>query len=431
MASLSRSADGRSIIQFVGIDGKRRTLRLGRCDKRVAESTRLRVEDLLACRIQGVAPSRDLALWLSTVGDELSGRLAAVGLIEPRRNETLGQFTGAYIERRSPELKPRTVINLNQARTRLIEFFGEDRPLRSVSERDAAELLAWMRQRYANATTGRTVKRCRQFFAAAAQERLVEADPFASVKAPSMVNAERQVFIDRPSFQRALDATPDAETRLWLALCRFAGLRCPSETALLRWSDVVWDRDRFFVRSPKTAGHEGKEGRWVPIFADLRPYLSDQFDRVDAGEQFLLPRLRLSSNQSLRSRLSKILHRAGLDMWRKPFVNMRSSCESELIRRFPIATVCRWIGHGIAVAEKHYVQILDGDFQRAANSGAVEGEALQIPVQSAAAPNGQEESQVTGSAAVRSLLTHPDASCTYGSLPPGGLHPAEQTRQDG
>ena len=51
MASLSRAADGRFSVQFVDTNDKRKTLRLGKIDKRTAESTRLRVEALLACRI--------------------------------------------------------------------------------------------------------------------------------------------------------------------------------------------------------------------------------------------------------------------------------------------------------------------------------------------------------------------------------------------
>jgi hypothetical protein len=172
MASLSRSADGRHSVQFFDVDGKRRTIRLGKIDKRAACATKLRVEALLAAKIQNIAIDRDTATWLTGIGAELSQRLAAVGLIEARDETTLAAFTAKYIERRT-DIKPRTVINLNQCRTRLIDFFGGNKPLRAFHAGDADAWLLWMKERYAAGTTERAVKRARQFFAAAVRSQLI------------------------------------------------------------------------------------------------------------------------------------------------------------------------------------------------------------------------------------------------------------------
>jgi hypothetical protein len=37
-----------------------------------------------------------------------------------------------------------------------------------------------------------------------------------------------------------------------VALCRFAGLRCPTEVLALRWGDVLWDQERMNVPNVKT-----------------------------------------------------------------------------------------------------------------------------------------------------------------------------------
>ena len=90
MASLSTDRAGNRTVQFVGTDGKRRSIRLGNVPKRTAEQIKLRVEHLHAATVFGSPMDPDTAAWLAGVGDELHGRLSAVGLVTPRRSATLG-----------------------------------------------------------------------------------------------------------------------------------------------------------------------------------------------------------------------------------------------------------------------------------------------------------------------------------------------------
>src|SRR5437764_472666 len=85
-----------------------------------------------------------------------------------------------------------------------------------------------------------------------------------------LANAERKRFIDRATTLRLLDTAPSLQWRLIIALSRFGGLRCPSEHLQLKWGDINWERERFWVTSPKTEHHAGREGRWVPLFPELR-----------------------------------------------------------------------------------------------------------------------------------------------------------------
>ena len=48
LASLSTDGTGNRTIQFVGPDGKRRNIRLGKVNKKAAEGGRLKVEHLAA-----------------------------------------------------------------------------------------------------------------------------------------------------------------------------------------------------------------------------------------------------------------------------------------------------------------------------------------------------------------------------------------------
>ena len=85
MASISREPNGRRTIQFVGGDGKRRSIRLGKCSQRQAETVQLRVEHLAVAQATGGAIDGETARWLADIDDTLHARLAAVGLVPKRQ----------------------------------------------------------------------------------------------------------------------------------------------------------------------------------------------------------------------------------------------------------------------------------------------------------------------------------------------------------
>jgi hypothetical protein len=121
MASLSNS-NGKYTCQFIDLDGRRKSVRLGGVDKRTAHATKLRIEALLSAKVQNVPIDRDTSVWLTGIGAELSQRLSSVGLVEARAETTLGAFTEKYIQRRT-DVKPQTRVNFAIGRQRLIDFF--------------------------------------------------------------------------------------------------------------------------------------------------------------------------------------------------------------------------------------------------------------------------------------------------------------------
>lgn len=56
------------------------------------------------------------------------------------------------------------------------------------------------------------------------------------MKAGAQVNPARAVFVSRDIIGKVIDAAPDGEWRLLIAMSRFGGLRVPSEALALRWS---------------------------------------------------------------------------------------------------------------------------------------------------------------------------------------------------
>lgn len=105
-----------------------------------------------------------------------------------------------------------------------------------------------------------------------------------------------------------------------------------------------------------------------PLFTDLRPYLERLSElakhRGEKPIDYVIANLR-GSEAYFRTRLLKILKKAGILPWPKVFHNLRASRETELLDDFPIKDVCAWIGNSQAVAMKHYAMRREDSFYRA------------------------------------------------------------------
>src|SRR5919198_213873 len=97
MASIANDPGGRRRILFVAPEGSRKTIRLGKCDRKSAEAITRHVEALLAAKIGGQPVPRDTAAWLAGIGGRLRDRLAAVGLVEAHNRAALGEFLRSYV----------------------------------------------------------------------------------------------------------------------------------------------------------------------------------------------------------------------------------------------------------------------------------------------------------------------------------------------
>src|SRR5262249_37612095 len=120
----------------------------------------------------------------------------------------------------------------------------------------------------------------------------------------------------------------------------------------------------FLVKSPKTAHHADGGRRWVPLFPELRPHLERAFEEAESGDLYVVKRTRCHDT-NLRTAFERIVYRAGLIPWAKPFQNMRASRETELAQSFPLHVVTSWIGNTARVAAKQYLQVTDEDLAKA------------------------------------------------------------------
>jgi hypothetical protein len=90
MASVVNDPGGRRRILFVAPDESRKTIRLGKIDRKSADAIARHVETLLAAKIGAQPIPRDTAAWLANIGAPLRDKLAAVGLVEPLKRQTGG-----------------------------------------------------------------------------------------------------------------------------------------------------------------------------------------------------------------------------------------------------------------------------------------------------------------------------------------------------
>jgi integrase len=386
MASVSTSKEtGLRSIQFTGLDGKRRTLRLGKCPLRDARTIGGHVEEILNAALRGSPMARPTATWLADLPMPMLEKLAGVGLVESPRNKVsarLDAFLGEYIAKRA-NTKESSKLVFGRARKHLVEFFGPNRKLDSITQGNACD---WRQsligKNMADATVRKMCGIARQFFKAAIQHRLIPTNPFDAdeIKTTVRGNTERFRFVTRDETEKLIAACPNEEWKLIVGLSRWGGLRCPSEHLALTWDHVNWAEGKLTVPSPKTAHHEGHGERIIPLFPELRTLLDAAYDKAPEGATFILTRRR-GAKSNLRTQLLRIIRRAGIEPWERLFHNLRASRQTELADAYPEHVVSRWLGNSVAVARKHYLNTLDAHFERAvsaSSTGDVKSDAVSV-----------------------------------------------------
>ncbi|MGE5296294.1 MAG: tyrosine-type recombinase/integrase, partial [Solirubrobacterales bacterium] len=264
------------------------------------------------------------------------------------------------------DVKVNTATVYKLTRRNLVDFFGADKPIASITPYDAEQ---WRRELtrlgLSEATARKRAGTAKLFFSTAVKRRAITENPFAGLKSAAISNESRRYFLGRADADKIMEACPDTEWRLIFVLARFAGLRTPSETLALKWTDIL--EDKILVHSSKTERHEGKAVRFVPLFPELREPLKEAFDQAEPGEVYCISRHRKRSC-NLRTQFQRIIERAGLKPWPKLFQNLRSTRETELAESWPLHVVVAWLGNSQLVAAKHYLQVTDEHFRKASQA---------------------------------------------------------------
>jgi len=394
MASIVTYSDGLRRIDFSLVpNGPRKTLRLGRVSAKVAETWKARVATIVADKLSTRPHDAETAQWLGELDESMLARLRAVGLAEGvgLSQTTLGEFLDRYFA--AMAVKPATRTFYSHTRRNLEERLGKTRLLRSITAADADAWRAWLieTEHLSPATVARRIIAARTIWRKALRWKLAAENPFDGVKAGHQANEARKVFVARAIIESVIEAAPDAEWKAIIALSRYGGLRCPSEHFALKWGDIDWEKGTIRVSCPKLAHIAGFAQRIVPLFPELRDRLLAAFAEAEPGAVHVVSRHRLGA-MNLRRRLTQIIEKAKVVQWPKLFHNLRASRETELMREYDLATVCKWIGNSPAIAATHYATSvdLDSDFKRAAGIDAKPVQQAQQNAQQSTAIDGEQ-----------------------------------------
>jgi integrase len=365
MASVSTDAAGNRRILFYDEGRHRRAVYVGKLPLRATETLRVKVEAIVASRLSGQPMPDEVSRWIATAPSDIKRKLVNAGLLTDREktDPKLLEFVDSYIATRA-DVKPGTRTNHLNTRNHLASFFGPDRRLSSITTIDADQWRAWMLSRgKAENTVRATAKNAKLFLNSAVKAGLLSRNPFSGLRSTLIQRPDRQRFVTLEEAQKLLNACPSADWRCLVALCRFGGLRSPSETLLVKWEDINWEHSTIHVRSPKTERHPGQASRQIPLFVELREILWAAAET--STSEYVVGSIR-DARRNLRTQFSRIILRAGLLPWEKPFQNLRSSRETELAAQdYPLADVVRWLGNTPEVALRHYLQPSNGAFGRA------------------------------------------------------------------
>jgi integrase len=373
MASIANDPNGRRRISFVDASGKRRSVRLGKDDRRHAEMVRARIEALVSAASTRSAVDRETAAWVADLDGPLRDRLARVRLVKPRAGRTIGEWTKEYIESRG--LKPESRRKLEQTKAKLLLVFPANTPLHELTPDGAATWRASL-SGLSDAAAKTHVGNAKSMLGEAVRRDLITRNPFAALKGGTTA-ASDPVYVSREDIAKLIDAEPDPQWRVLIGLARYAGLRIPSESQGLTWNDVDFANARLSVKSPKTERFAGKDRRTVPIIPELMALLQAAFDAAPDGETHIVT---IRGAGARRRRMTAMAERAKVSMWPDCWQTLRRCADIDFSRDFPAFAAAHWLGHSVGVSAKHYTTVVPDElFTKAACLRAARNPAQQAP----------------------------------------------------
>lgn len=373
MATLYREGgNGSWSIRFVDENGIRRSVCLGKkFSKKTAVEAKQTIEALMDARNNSQQPDKRVVVWLETATAEIRAKFAKVGLIQQVTIVTLGGLWDAF-EAEDRGIKERTKENYRTVRKSFFAFFRPDDPISRLTKEAILEWKRYLESKYETATVSNAIVKTKCLLNWATDEKeLFAKSPGKGIRKGSFVNKNKDFTIEMPLFEKLLEQCRTQEQRTLLTLARIGGLRIPSEIAGLTWADVQWDKDTFFIKSPKTERH-GKDGRFVPLWEPIRRELQAlrAESEYTAKNDPVFPGR--NGNSNFRTRIEAIQKRAGIPLIPRFFDNCRASRSMEVFDKYGAFRESEWIGHSNGVAMQHYFKMKNSDY-----SDAVEDERFE------------------------------------------------------
>jgi site-specific recombinase XerD len=330
--------------------GKQKTLYLGRSFTALSSDRVARiVTEILGCRKRGESVPREVFRQVSALPEKVRRSFERLGLIDGVTKQTLAELLDSFYETKS-HLKFTTQYAYKLFGRLLLEYFGRDCRIETIDNMSCERFRNHLLSSRSSCTVSCGIRRCRTIFSFAVKSGWLQENPFCAITRGSDVNLERQVYVDRETIYKVMSSCRDDYDRFLLALGRFCGLRIPSEVKMLRFSDFVDNEIRIH--------HDTKTGaRAVPLFGEVR----EIFDRIvnlrKSSGIFSPAELVFVNLGDFFHRIGQAIVLSGVERWSKLFVNLRSSCITDLSERgYSEKTMDAIFGNSALVRSRHYVQ---------------------------------------------------------------------------
>ena len=347
--------------------------------------------DLRGCSEDGSGSFSPATKQLLSERPDLVERLKKAGVLAAPRETTVGELWATYFAAKRNAWKGSTSTSKGTSRKKFFDFFPPETPVGSIGAEDARRFVDWLDRDAPNrqtnergvseATRAGTVRDARAVWNWGLQNGLIERKttenetrPFNAVERGSYRNKSRDRYVTKAEYRRLLDACPDCEWRVIVALCRIAGLRNPSETLALRWDGIDWERSEITFDEPKN-----DRRRTIPLFPEVRVELealkrerdAETSENSETGQEreddgpFVLRRYRASGSNMRTTFNNVVVFRAGLEKFDAPFQNLRKSAATDLRNACGAFAESQWLGHSVEISDKHYQQISPDVWERA------------------------------------------------------------------
>jgi integrase len=344
--------------------GRRVEIYLGMITKGRATVIDQRLQDLNSAVRHGVKPDPSVANWLTACDAEFLDSLEHYGMLRtwkrPSECPTVSQWLEKYLDERS-DLKAGTLKGWKTAKKYIIPAMG-NKSLDSVTPADAKQFARDLLAHGLKPSTAKKhVERASQVFAHAIDSERLTENPFERVFITAPTDKSAEFYVPIAVAEKVMEQMTCAEMRLILALSRWCGLRIPSESILLKWTDIDWNKKRF--RTDKTT----KTGeRWIPMPPLVRELLEQLYQLAPDGQLYVFRRCRRSAANYWRSAMLTAITAAGMKPWKKLFHNLRASACTDFQSQYPHYACNAWFGHSQRVALQHYLMVTDDLWNHAA-----------------------------------------------------------------
>lgn len=246
------------------------------------------------------------------------------------------------------DITPSSARCIDDTCARMVEFFT-DITVDRITPARATDWRKHLTEGRSEATVRKHIRYAKCLLALAVREKKVKENPFAHETGASVTRATPHTYVDDAMMGVLLAACPSRAWRCVFALCRWAGRDVPSGVHGLAWSDFDWEKRVINTRRRKTG-----KAQVVPMSMKLYGELRAAFDAAPSGSHGPCDGIPAESS-NIHKHIPAIFEAAGVRL-REPFKAMRANCASDW-RAMGIAApvVAAWMGHTVAVEDKHYV----------------------------------------------------------------------------